>query len=203
MPVLLAVAALSTAPACATQSGGYGGQYPRGGARVDDRAFRNGYQEGRVQGEDDARRGRDYDYNRHREYRNADAGYGGYGSRNDYRQEFRRGFVNGYEDGFRRLSRSSSRYPGDYRYPDARNPDYRGGAVYRSVATDNGYRDGYEEGRRDGRANNTPDPRRESRYREGDHDYNSRYGSRDDYKREYRAAFQQGYEQGYRDNRRY
>jgi hypothetical protein len=194
VPVVLAVAVLGLAPACAAQYGRYG-QYPRGGgARVDDRAFRNGYQEGRAQGENDMRRGRDFDYNRHREYRDADNGYGGYGNRNEYRQEFRRGFVNGYNDGYRRFGGG---YPGDNRYPgNNRYPD-------RSAAAENGYRDGYEEGRRDGRAGNRPDPIRESRYREGDHDYNSRYGSRDDYKREYRAAFQQGYEQAYRENRRY
>lgn len=200
----LAATTLGTAPACAAQYG-YG-RYPQGGVRVDDRAYRNGFDEGRQQGENDARRGRAYDYDNHREFRNADQGYGGYGNRNDYRRVFRDGFIAGYDEGYRRYARGSSRYP--VPYPD-RNRDgvpdrgYPGnGGIFRSPAADNGYRDGFEEGRKAANDGDRPDAIRESRYRDGEHGYNSRFGSRDEYKREYRAAFLQGYDEGYRNGRR-
>jgi hypothetical protein len=208
----LAATVLGTAPACAAQ---YGlGRYPQGGVRVDDRAYRNGFQEGRQQGENDAQRGRTYDYDNHREFRNADQGYGGYGNRNEYRRVFRDGFIAGYDEGYRRYARGSSRYPsGPFPYPDRNRDGYpdRGypgnypanGTIYRSPAADNGYRDGLEEGRKAGRSGDRPDAIRESRYRDGEHGYDRRYGSRDDYKREYRAAFVQGYDEGYRNSSRW
>jgi hypothetical protein len=198
LPVLAATLVLGTVPACASQ-GGFG-RYPRT-ARVDDRAYRNGYAEGRSQGQDDARRGRAFDYDRHGEYRRATDGYNGRGNRNAYRDLFRRGFAAGYNDGYGRYAGRSRQYPPSG--PIFRGPGRdRGVAVYRSPAAENGFRDGYDEGRKDGRDDKRPDPVRESRYREGDRDYESRYGSRDLYKREYRAAFRQGYEQGYREGRR-
>lgn len=186
-------AVLLTTTACASNRGLY--RYPGGpGIRqVDDRAYRNGYAEGRQQGENDARRGRSFDYRRHGEYRNAQDGYGGYGNRNEYRQVFRQGFEVGYNDGYRR-------YAGGGRYPSSGSSIYGGqsqGRVYGSPAIQNGYRDGVEQGQRDAREGRRFDPVRANRYRQGDHDYNSRYGSRDAYKREYRSAFQQGYAQGY------
>lgn len=196
-PALLAATVLGTTPACAQgYYGRYPQQYPGGG--VDDRAYRDGYANGRAAGEDDARRGRSFDYNRHREYRNASGGYG-----NSYGNDFRRGFTNGYETAYR----GSARYGQYPSYPapapnvyGTYDPRYGGG--YRSPAADNGFRDGYDSGRHDGRSNDRYDPVRESRYRQGDHNYNSRYGSRDAYKRDYRAAFEQGYAQGYREARR-
>ncbi len=191
---LLAVFALTTTSACAAQ---VYGQYPAPGRRViDDRAYRVGYDTGLEQGRDDARRGRRADYNRHGEYRSADRGYGGYGSRNDYRQMFRRGFSAGYNDGYRR---ADDRYRYD---PSDRDRAYPRGGAYRSAAAENGFRDGYAAGRDDARDGDRFDPIRSKRYREGDNDYNSRDGSRDDYKRAYRDAFQQGYERGYREVRR-
>jgi hypothetical protein len=99
-----AAAVLLTTSACA--SGYYQRAPNRGGVyRVDDRAYRNGYEEGRIQGQNDARRGRSFDYGRHSEYRNAQIGYGGYGNRNEYRNVFRRGFQEGYNEGYRRSAR--------------------------------------------------------------------------------------------------
>jgi hypothetical protein len=198
---LLPVATLVVTTAACASSGGYYG-YPIGarpGVRqIDDRAYRSGYSEGRVQGENDARRGRSFDVGRHRGYRNADYGYDGYGNRNDYRQIFRQGFEAGYSEGYRWYSRA----PG---YPPS-GPNVYGGpsgtAVYRSVAGNSGFRDGFEQGQRDARDGRTYDPVRASRYREGDRGYNGRYGSRDAYKQEYRRGFQQGYDQGYRGWRR-
>jgi hypothetical protein len=108
LPAAAAAALLVTTSACA--SGGYYRRGPdRAVIRVDDRAYRNGFEEGRVQGENDARRGRSFDYGRHSEYRNAQIGYGGYGNRNEYRNVFRRGFQEGYNDAYRRFSRGGYR----------------------------------------------------------------------------------------------
>jgi hypothetical protein len=196
LPALAAAAALLTTSACA--SGGYY-RYPVPGIRqMDEGAYRNGYEQGRVQGENDARRGLSFNVGRHGEYRNAQSGYGGYGNRNEYRQVFRQGFEAGYDDGYRRDARDS-RNPSQSQGPGYRGADRgRGlGADRRSPAAANGFRDGLEQGQRDVRDRRPFDPVRASRYRSGDHDYNNRYGSRDEYKREYRSAFQQGYAQGY------
>ena len=212
LPVAAAAMLMATS-ACAS-SGYYrtsGGARP-GIRQVDDRAYRNGYAEGRAQGENDARRGRRFDFERHSEYRNAQNGYGGYGSRNEYRQVYRQGFETGYDEGFRRYARNGypNQYPSD-RYPSGQYPSGQyptrppvydrgpvyGSPAYRSPAAENGFRDGLEQGQRDARDGHRFDPVRASRYRQGDHDYNSRYGSRDEYKREYRSAFEQGYRQGY------
>jgi hypothetical protein len=151
------------------------------------------------------RRGRDYSYSRHDEYRDADQGY----RRNDgnldqYRRSFRQGYQTGYNEAFSRYGRSSRggaypEYPSYPSYPAGRS--YPGGvAVPRgsySAAAETGYRDGLDAGRDAARSRDPYDPVRAKRYREGDHNYNSRYGSRDAYKREYRAAFEQGYREGY------
>src|SRR5215218_1910428 len=101
LPLVLATVVLTAAPAWASY--GYRSQGP-GYSRVDDRAYRYGYESGRRSGEEDARRGRRPDYNRHDDYRDADNGYHG-GSKNGYRQVFRQGFVEGYNDAFRRDGR--------------------------------------------------------------------------------------------------
>jgi hypothetical protein len=204
LPAALVVASVGIAtPACASQIyGNQGGSYRQG----DRRAYETGYREGLKDGESDVRRGRDYSYTRHNEYRDADQGY----RRNDgnldqYRRTFRQGYQTGYNESFSRYGRSSrgSTYPA---YPT--NPSYptypaypngtavpRGG--YSSAASEIGYRDGLEAGRNDARSRDRYDPVRAKRYREGDHNYNSRYGSREEYKRVYRSSFEQGYREGY------
>jgi hypothetical protein len=100
LPALATAALLMTTSACAT---GYYQRYPDS-RQVQDRAYRNGFDEGRDQGVNDARRGRSFDYGRHSEYRNAQIGYGGYGNRNEYRNVFRRGFQDGYNEAYRRYT---------------------------------------------------------------------------------------------------
>jgi hypothetical protein len=109
LPAAAAAVLLVTTSACA--SGGYYQRYPDRPVvrQVEDRAYRNGFEEGRVQGENDGRRGRSFNYGRHSEYRNAQIGYGGYGNRNEYRNVFRRGFQEGYNEGFRRYARGGYR----------------------------------------------------------------------------------------------
>ena len=215
LPAGLLATLMFATPACASQRALY--RYPTGGRGVDQRAYSIGYDEGRQRGEEDARRRRSFDYQRHNDYRDADAGYRGNGNRSDYRSVFRQGFVAGYNDGYRRYAQggyaqggyAQGGYPqGGYPqggYPQDRYPQggYGSAGIYAtSPAAENGYRDGYEQGRNDARSGSRFDPVGARRYRSGDQDYDRRYGSRDAYKREYRAAFRSGYEQGYRGSRR-
>src|SRR5262245_55836831 len=118
--VLLAMTLALVTPACASNYPAY--RYP-GVGNVDERAYNRGYQEGRSNGESDARRNRSFDYDRHSEYRDADDGFRG-GNRNAYRDLFRRGFVEGYNDGYRQYARNG--YPGypSGRYPSTTYPTY-------------------------------------------------------------------------------
>ena len=71
--VIVALATVSSA--CA--SSGALSHYPAPVVRVNDRAYRTGFDEGRDEGERDARRRLAYDYARHDEFRDADRGYRG------------------------------------------------------------------------------------------------------------------------------
>jgi hypothetical protein len=186
---------LVAASGCAAAGPYYPGRSSR---QIDQRAYDNGFVEGRAHGIDDARDRRPFDYDRHRAYRNADAGYRGYGDRGAYRSLYREGFAAGYAEGYRRAGGSSrGGYPARGGSP-SRGPIYGSAPRYGSPAAQVGYRDGFDQGRRDRADRKRHDPVRASRYRSGDHDYDRRYGSRDDYKREYRAAFIHGYNEGYR-----
>jgi hypothetical protein len=198
--LLVAVGIALASPACAAQiydSGSPRGVYTRD---LDRRAYDNGFREGVEEGQKDARRNRDFSYQRHNEYRDADQGYHrGDGDREFYRRSYRQGFETGYTETFNR----DARHGRDERVvvppvviaPAYPPPATRGG--FNSVAAQNGYRDGMEAGRNDARDRERFDAARAKRYREGDHDYDRHYGSRDDYKRDYRAAFEQGYREGY------
>jgi hypothetical protein len=201
LPALLAGLALTASSACAS-GGYYRYPYPANTRVADERAYRNGYDEGLHAGQDDARRGRAIDYNRHNEYRDADHGYYREIDRRQYEQVFRQGFVDGYNESYNRYARSvpiPPAYP--QRYPSGTVVLPRA-STYGSPASQVGYRDGYDQGRSDARGGDRYDPVRAKRYRSADHDYDKRYGSKDEYKREYRGGFEQGYEQGYRENRR-
>jgi len=194
--VLVALVGLS-ASACASHH--TWSRHPQGPAPIDARAFDAGYRHGYDDGVRDGRRGRPFDYARHGEYRDADRGYRGYGSRGAYRRAFRDGFMSGYNDGYRRYARADR----DRGWRDHdRDGEFRGPRGGWSAASDHGYRDGYAQGRDDARDGDRYDPIRSRRYREGDSGYQGRYGSRDEYKREYRSAFQDGYRQGYAGGRR-
>lgn len=66
-------------------------------------AYNRGYQEGLRAGSDDRYSNRRYDYEDHRTYRDATAGYRDhYGDRNTYRNNFREGFRRGYDEGYNR-----------------------------------------------------------------------------------------------------
>lgn len=192
--MLLAVGVWIATPACAAQMYSYRGD--RDSYRELERhAYDNGFREGVEEGRNDARRHRDFSYQRHDEYRDSDQGYHRRdGDRDLYRRSYRQGFQAGYSDAYNRnAGYGRNTYPTYRTYPTY--PASRGG--YASPAAQVGYRDGLEAGRKDARDRDQFDPVRSRRYREGDHDYDNRYGPRDAYKREYRAAFEQGYRQGY------
>ena len=70
-------------------------------------AYARGYEEGREDGWNDARRGRRFDPRRHNEFRHADSRYSRRdGNRGAYRELFRRGFIAGYQEAFRAYSRN-------------------------------------------------------------------------------------------------
>jgi hypothetical protein len=108
LPGLLLVASVSiAAPACAAQV--YGSGYPRDRAYARDverRAYDNGFREGLEEGRKDARRNRDFSYQRHDEYRDGDRGYHrGDGDRDFYRRSYRQGFQAGYSEAYNRNAR--------------------------------------------------------------------------------------------------
>jgi hypothetical protein len=196
-----------TTTACAASYQYSGGRRDGGYSReLERRGYDNGYRDGLSAGERDARTGRQFSFNRHDDWRDADNGYiRGYGDRNLYKRSFRSGFESGYTEAYNRHGNYGRAPRGDVYPTYPTDPNGNGRAVPRggfSAAAQNGYRDGIQAGRDDARDHDRFDPVRAKRYREGDHDYNNRYGSRDQYKREYRAAFQQGYEEGYRNQRR-
>jgi flagellar biosynthesis/type III secretory pathway protein FliH len=201
-PTLLLAAGVALAsPACAAQI--YGSGHPRGGVYnrdLDRRAYDNGLREGVKEGQNDARHNRDFSYQRHDGYRDADKGYRrDDGDREFYRRSYRQGFQAGYTEAYNRNARDGRDQRGVIHPPVATYPpaSSRGYGSSGSMAAQNGYRDGLEAGRNSARDRERFDPVRAKRYREGDHDYDNRYGSRDDYKRDYRAAFEQGYREGY------
>src|ERR1700704_2329099 len=98
LPALLLTLGVCVATtACADQLYGYGGYGGRGGRDIERRAYDRGYREGLEEGQNDARRDRDFSYTRHDEYRDADEGFHrGDGDINLYRSSFRQGFQAGY-----------------------------------------------------------------------------------------------------------
>jgi hypothetical protein len=65
-------------------------------------AQQNGYREGLRQGQDDASRRRNSNYENDNRYRDALSGYRSeFGNRDEYRRAYREGFRQGYEEGYR------------------------------------------------------------------------------------------------------
>jgi hypothetical protein len=161
--------------------------------RVSGEAYNRGFREGERAGDEDARRGRSFNVQSHREYRDADQGYDrDDGPRDLYRNEFRRGFTEGYQRGFRddRWDRGDRRD----------NRGFNGGAPeFRDPARARGFSDGFNRGVQDRRDNRRFDIERHKEVRQGTAPgYNGSYGSRDRYTFEYRDGFRQGYEDGFR-----
>jgi hypothetical protein len=161
--------------------------------RVGGEAYQRGFRDGARLGEEDARRGRAFNVQNHREYREADAGYDrNDGSRDRYRDEFRRGFNEGYRNGYRddRWDRRDSRNGRDDRW---NRGDIRGPGQAR------GFSDGYRKGVEDRRDNRRFDPTRFKEVRQGTAPgYNDDFGSRERYTFAYRDGFRDGYEDGFR-----
>ena len=192
----LAVVALAVAPTEAQRRDGWNG----GG-------YDTGYRDGARAGGDDARGGRSFEYQRHRDYRSADRGYSSRDNRRDaYTQQYRAGFVAGYRDGF---YSAGGRGPAIRRSPApwfGSTPGVRRPSAYPGVSDDIGYANGFEEGYKrgvdDGRDRDRYDPRGDSRYRDADQGYQRDYGPKGVYEVSYRRGFERGYDQGYQEGQR-
>ena len=163
--------------------------------RAGGEAFQRGFRDGERLGEEDARRGRSFNVQNHREYREADAGYGrNDGSRDRYRDEFRRGFTDGYRQGYR-----DDRFDGRDSRRDDRNGNWNRGGSIRNPGQARGFSDGYRKGVEDRRANRRFDANRFKEVRQGTAPgYNGDFGSRERYTFAYRDGFRDGYEDGFR-----
>lgn len=175
-------------------------------------ATAEGYARGFSAGEEDARRGRAYEFADEADYRRGDAEYRAqYGSRDRYRDEFRQAYADGYAAGYRgwRDTRGQNDpyardgYGGRGGWGSNRGPGGSGPIDRYDLAFRAGVNDGYEEGLDDARDGRRFDPIGEKRYRSGDHGYQNRYGSREAWKVRYRDGFTRGYEEGYQDGLRY
>jgi len=200
------LAAASTLALAAPAAAQYGPRYPAPPPTWSNAAYDNGYREGLLAGERDARDGRRFDFRDDRIYDHGDIGYDRrYGSRDAYRAAFRRGYADGYRIGYERAARhrQGGWYPGSGGYPDRYPGPPRSGypGYGYSPAYERGFHDGYEEGAKAARDRDRYDPRGEKDYRKGDQGYNGRYGSKELYKREYRDGFLAGYDRGYREGR--
>ncbi len=182
---------LSVAPAQAQWGGAANG------------AHTEGYRDGVRAGHDDARDGRRYEYQRHRDYRSADTGYQSRdGRRDDYREQYRGGFIGGLSRWF--LLVGTPALVGRQRALGAvvaRGTTASGRAVV-GVAQRHGADDGYERGLDDGRDGDRFDVRRHGRYRDGDRGYRRDYGSKALYQDAYRNAFERAYRAGFDDGQR-
>ncbi len=200
---VLAVVTLMSAPAEAQRRDAWGAS-----------AQSEGYRDGARAGGDDARDGRPFEYQRHRDYRDGDRGYQSRsGRRDDYTQQYRAGFIAGYRDGYNSgggrgpsggysrpaPSRNGPSYGGNGPSDGGRYPG-RGAAT--EIAVSNGFEEGYRKGLDDGRDRDRRDVTRHSRYRNADHGYRREYGPKGLYQQAYRAAFERGYNEGYQDGRR-
>jgi hypothetical protein len=189
-----------------------------------DPAWDAGYRDGLRAGEDDARDGRPFEYQRSRDYREADNGYDSRaGNRDAWKQRYREGFIGGYRDAYStaggRAVPRGSRYPGgqptygagrewpgQQRGPvwNGRNgPAWGGGSRgAANYAYANGYQEGYEAGRKDGERNRNYDVARDNDYRKATKGYDRDYGPREAYQQGFRSGFERGYDQGYRETAR-
>jgi hypothetical protein len=208
--ILAVAAALAVAmPVVASaQRGGW--TAPGSNRSIDSPAYREGYQRGIRDGEDDSRHNRRYDYAARSDYRSGDPGYRrDFGDRNRYRVEFRFGFEIGYRDGFQRYRPSFGGRDGAGWRPGAGGPPPwavargRGGYQRTDLAFRIGFTDGYDAGLRHGRDRRQFNPFNEGRYRSGDRSYNRSYGTRDFYRLRYQEAFREGYRYGYDDGWRF
>lgn len=184
----IAVLMLAAAPAEAQRRDTWGRESWSGSAHSD------GYRDGTRAGSEDARRGRGFEYQQHRDYR--EAGDRSRGRRDEYARDYRAGFVAGYRDAYyARGGRAGSR-PG---------PIYGGRTPWRTpvadIAASNGFDEGYRKGLDDGRDRDRPDVWQHGRYRSADHGYRRDYGPKGLYQQAYRSGFERGYEQGYREGR--
>jgi len=167
--------------------------------------YEHGYRDGYHQGREDRARGASRDYDRSKDYKEADRGYESYmGKKGDFKKGYHEGYALGYSDGydgrpgrFAEIYGLGTRVDPDAPYVDDRDDIYvRRGYGVSDVAFDIGYRDGIEAGRSDRAGDRSFNMEAHGRFREALHGYDTRYGDQETYRRLYR----QGYTAGYRDS---
>lgn len=177
------------------RNGGYGNQ----GSGYNNIAFNTGYRDGMDGAQQDIRENKDFDYNDHGWYREADHGYSSrYGNKEAYRQQYRQGYETGYREVFDRSGYGTGGY-GNGGYGGYPNGGYGGGRGGTSdIAYATGYRDGMVGARKDMAERKSPDSTRHDWYKDAKRGYDSRaYGNREDYKQRYRQAYIAGYNNAY------
>lgn len=141
--------------------------------------YEQGYRDGLLRGESDARNGRPFG-----------------GTLFSARRDYANGFTAGYRAGYERQRDITRRQ--NIRIEQGRGVP-RG---YREPAFAQGFESGYEKGLKDGRDGDRYDPVRHRDYRDAERGYKNSYGSKDAYRTNFRAGFRQGYEEGYRSGAR-
>jgi hypothetical protein len=205
------------------QYGSYG-RYGGYGNSTYQIAQQNGYNDGLLKGQEDAREGHNNPTGTS-EYRNATRGYSSsMGNKDQYKEAYRQAFLQGFSEG-------QNRYYGNGGYGNnggynnggyGNNGGYNNGGYNRngrygnnggygnttydinSIAQQNGYNDGLLKGQEDAREGHN-NPTGTSEYRNATHGYDSRMGSKEQYRETYRQAFLQGFndgQNGSRSNRR-
>lgn len=143
----------------------------------DERAYHDGYNQGRA----DAASGR-------RPHPNSD------------RRDFREGYDAGYNS-VRRSGEYRGGYPSGGGYPNGGaypNGGYGRGGM--QVAQENGYRDGINDGRKDRGTGHSNRPTQGDNYKNAP-GYSSSMGDRQQYKDTYRSGYERGYQEGYNGRR--
>jgi hypothetical protein len=188
------------------QYGSYGryGGYGNGTYQI---AQQNGYNDGLLKGQEDAREGHNNPTGTS-DYKNATRGYNSsMGNKDQYKQAYRQAFLQGFSEGQNRYYGNGGYNNGGYN----RNGRYGNNGGYgnttydiNSVAQQNGYNDGVIKGQEDAREGHN-NPTGTSEYKNATHGYNSSMGSKEQYKEAYRQGFLQGFndgQNGSRSNRR-
>ena len=107
---VFAASVLITAPACATTFTVRAGTSGEFGVESQRRAYARGYDVGLDKGRQDARSGRRFDLEQHKEFRDGTKGYDRRdGDRRAYRDAFRDAFAKGYTEAFRANERARDR----------------------------------------------------------------------------------------------
>ena len=183
----------------------YGQPYPPNGQNGEQVAFQRGVQQGQIDGQMAAQRGKPGrptdNYDRAPGY---DASLGI--SFDQYKRAYRQGYKESYNQAYR--GGVTGQYPQQnypvygqgypQQYPVYGQPGYpvNGGYGVQGAAYQRGYQDGINEGGRDRQSGHSYRPTKSEKY-DDTPGYNSSYGDKNQWKQNYRQGFVNGYQQAY------